>query len=47
MKKDKKKVVELIGNVKLIEMMFKTNFIALVLANAKHEVVIWDDHEKK
>jgi len=31
----------------MIEMIYKTNFIALVLTNAKQKVVIWDDHEKK
>lgn len=31
----------------MIEMMYKTNFIALVFTNAKQKVVIWDDHEKK
>lgn len=27
--------------------MYKTNFIALVFTNAKQNVVIWDDYEKK
>jgi hypothetical protein len=31
----------------MIEMMYKTNFIALVFTNAKQKVVIWDDYEKK
>lgn len=31
----------------LIEMMYKTNIIVLVLASQKNKVVIWDDHEKK
>lgn len=31
----------------LIEMMYKTNIIVLVLESAKNKVVIWDDHEKK
>jgi hypothetical protein len=35
------------GPVALIEMMYKTNIIVLVLANQKNKVVIWDDHEKK
>jgi hypothetical protein len=33
--------------VSLIEMMYKTNIIVLVLAKQKNKVVIWDDHEKK
>lgn len=33
--------------VLLIEMMYKTNIIVLVLASQKNKVVIWDDHEKK
>ena len=28
-------------------MMYKTNFIVLVLASARHKVVIWDDFERK
>ena len=28
-------------------MMYRTNFIVLVLASQKHKVVIWDDHERK
>ena len=35
------------GPVALIEMMYKTNIIVLVLENQKNKVVIWDDHEKK
>ena len=35
------------GPVALIEMMYKTNIIVLVLENHKNKVVIWDDHEKK
>jgi len=31
----------------MIEMMYKTNFIALVFTNAKQKVVIWDDYKKK
>lgn len=31
----------------LIEMMYKTNIIVLVLASQKNKAVIWDDHEKK
>lgn len=34
-------------SVELIEMMYKTNFIVLVLAGARHKVVIWDDFERK
>ena len=28
-------------------MMYKTNFIVLVLSSARHKVVIWDDYERK
>lgn len=43
-----KKKSQVIGeNVMLIEMMYKTNIIVLVLESAKNKVVIWDDHEKK
>jgi WD repeat-containing protein 45 len=28
-------------------MMYKTNFIVLVLTNQRHKVVIWDDYERK
>jgi WD repeat-containing protein 45 len=28
-------------------MMYRTNFIILVLESQKHKVVIWDDAEKK
>ena len=28
-------------------MMYKTNFIVLVLSTARHKVVIWDDFERK
>jgi len=28
-------------------MMYRTNFIVLVLASQNHKVVIWDDHERK
>lgn len=31
----------------MIEMMYKTNYIALVLSSARHKVVIWDDFERK
>lgn len=34
-------------SVELIEMMYKTNFIVLVLTNQRHKVVIWDDYERK
>ena len=34
-------------SVELIEMMYKTNFIVLVLSAARHKVVIWDDYERK
>lgn len=33
--------------MELIEMMYRTNFIVMVLSNQKHKVVIWDDHERK
>jgi len=34
-------------SVELIEMMYKTNFIVLVLTHQRHKVVIWDDYERK
>lgn len=34
-------------SVELIEMMYRTNFIVLVLSSQKHKVVIWDDYERK
>ena len=34
-------------SVEIIEMMYKTNFIVLVLSSARHKVVIWDDYERK
>lgn len=43
----KKKLQNLGQSVELIEMMYKTNFIVLVLASARHKVVIWDDFERK
>ena len=43
----KKKSQVLNESVCLIEMMYKTNIIVLVLASQKNKVVIWDDHEKK
>lgn len=43
----KKKSQTLGEAVILIEMMYKTNIIVLVLASQKNKVVIWDDHEKK
>jgi hypothetical protein len=43
----KKKSQILNESVCLIEMMYKTNIIVLVLASQKNKVVIWDDHEKK
>lgn len=45
--KIKKKVQNLNESVEIIEMMYKTNFIVLVLSSALHKVVIWDDHERK
>lgn len=47
MKLKKKSQLIAEGPVELIEMMYKTNIIVLVLANHKNKVVIWDDHEKK
>ena len=43
----KKKCQILNDSVELIEMMYKTNIIVLVLSKAKNKVVIWDDFEKK
>lgn len=43
----KKKSQVLGESVALIEMMYKTNIIVLVLEASKNKVVIWDDHEKK
>lgn len=34
-------------SVELIEMMYKTNIIVLVMSHQRNKVVIWDDHEKK
>jgi len=34
-------------SVELIEMMYKTNFIVLVLSASPNKVVIWDDFERK
>ena len=45
--KIKKKLQDLDESVEIIEMMYKTNFIVLVLNNARHKVVIWDDYERK
>ena len=45
--KIRKKSQELNESVEIIEMMYKTNFIVLVLSSALHKVVIWDDHERK
>ena len=28
-------------------MMYRTNFIILVLSSARHKVIVWDDHERK
>jgi len=28
-------------------MMYKTNFIVLVMESARHKVIIWDDYERK
>lgn len=43
----KKKIQTLSESVELIEMMYKTNFIVLVLSAQRHKVVIWDDFERK
>ena len=43
----KKKSQYLGESVELIEMMYKTNIIVLVMTNQRNKVVIWDDHEKK
>ena len=43
----KKKLQNLNESVEIIEMMYKTNFIVLVLSSARHKVVIWDDYERK
>lgn len=45
--KIKKKIQCLDESVEIIEMMYKTNFIVLVLSSARHKVIIWDDHERK
>ena len=45
--KIRKKSQDLQESVEVIEMMYKTNFIVLVLSSALHKVVIWDDHERK
>jgi len=45
--KIKKKLQNLGQSVELIEMMYKTNFIVIVLSSARHKVVIWDDYERK
>ena len=45
--KIKKKIQHLNESVEMIEMMYKTNYIALVLSSARHKVVIWDDFERK
>lgn len=34
-------------SVELIEMMYRTNFIVLVLSSQRQKVVIWDDYERK
>lgn len=43
----KKKIQILNESVELIEMMYKTNFIVLVLSASPNKVVIWDDFERK
>lgn len=45
--KIRKKIQNLNESVEIIEMMYKTNFIVLVLSSARHKVIIWDDHERK
>jgi hypothetical protein len=34
-------------SVLFIEMIYKTNFIALVLASDKNKIIVWDDFQKK
>jgi len=46
-KKLKKKAQNLNESVEIIEMMYKSNIIVMVLSKKKRTVVIWDDHEKK
>ena len=43
----KKKFQNLGESVELIEMLYKTNFIILVLSSQRHKVVVWDDSERK
>lgn len=43
----KKKIQTLNESVELIEMMYKTNFIVLVMQSARNKVMIWDDFERK
>lgn len=45
--KIKKKLQNLGESVELIEMMYRTNFIVLVLSSQRQKVVIWDDYERK
>lgn len=42
-----KKIQNLGESVEIIEMMYKTNFIVLVMSSARNKVIIWDDHERK
>lgn len=43
----KKKTVTLNSSVVMIEMMYKSNFIVLVLEESPDKVIIWDDYEEK
>jgi hypothetical protein len=43
----KKKSMEVADGIDLIEMMYKSNIIALVYTNDNTKVVIWDDYEQR
>ena len=43
----RKKFQNLNESIEIIEMLYQTNFIILVLSSARHKVVVWDDHERK
>ena len=43
----KKKTVTFNSSVAMIEMMYKSNFIALVMEDALDKVIIWDDYEER
>ena len=46
-KKLKKKTVNIGESISMIEMMYKSNFIALVFEKDKNKVIIWDDYEER